>query len=106
MPVNKPASADDTEIILRHLDRAVINFIHGQRIEKGWAPYDSVRGFFFQGDRVDPTSAIGNLSHVQIAVRNTACILGYFLPAAPAADPFQGLEKIPPKPYKPKRERA
>jgi len=33
MPTNKAAGPDDAEGILRHLDRAVINFIHGQRIE-------------------------------------------------------------------------
>jgi hypothetical protein len=103
LPVNKPAGSGDEEGILHNLDRAVINFIHGQRIKDGKAPYDTVRGFFHQGQPVFPTSAIGQLSHVQIAVRNTSCILGYFHPQPPMADPFQGLNKLAPLPYRKKK---
>jgi hypothetical protein len=103
MPANKAAGPDDREGILRHLDRAVLNFIHGQRIIENKPPYDTVRGFFHQGGSVVPTSAVGQLSHVQIAVRNTACILGYFHPCEPLDDPFQGLLCIPAKPYRRKK---
>jgi hypothetical protein len=103
LPVNGPAGPDDAEMILRNLDRAVINFIHGRRIEQGQAPYDTVRGFFHQGKPAFETSAIGQLSHVQIAVRNADCILGYFHPAPTLMDPFQGLNIVPPLPYKKRR---
>ncbi|ELX09412.1 hypothetical protein Jab_2c14780 [Janthinobacterium sp. HH01] len=102
LPTNRAASQEDKEGILHHLDRAIINFIHGQRLSLGQQAYDTVRGFFWQGAPVCPTSAIGRLSHVQIAVRNTACVLGYFHPQSPTADRFQGLERIPPPPYRKK----
>ena len=93
LPKNKTTSTNDEEGILHNLDRAVINYIHRQRCEKKEMPYDTVRGFFHQGNPAFATSAIGQLSHVQIAVRNTSCILGYFHPAVTLDDPFQGLTK-------------
>ncbi len=106
LPINKCASASDQDYILHNLDRAVINFVHGKRMKNGDKPYDTVRGFFRQGDAVMPTSAFGRLSHVQIAVRNKECILGYFHPRSPDNDPFMGLSRIPPLPYKKKKLRA
>lgn len=103
LPVNKGADESDEEGILHNLDRAVINYLHGRRIADGNAPYDTVRGFFHQGKPAFPTSAIGKLSQVQIAVRNTSCILGYFHPQSPIAEPFQGLNKLPHSPYRKKR---
>jgi hypothetical protein len=100
LPVNKQSGPGDEEGILHNLDRAVINFIHGQRIKEGKLPYDTVRGFFFQGKPVFSTSAIAQLSHVQIAVRNTSCIFGYFHPQVPTADPFQGMNRLRPPPYR------
>lgn len=105
LPINRAAGPDDTEMILRNLDRAVINYIHGKRVEQGKPPYDTVRGFFHQGSPAFETSAIGQLSHVQIAVRNAECILGYFHPAATLIDPFQGLNVVKPMPYKKRRDR-
>lgn len=106
LPVNKDAGQGDDEGILHNLDRAVINYLHGRRIADGKAPYDTVRGFFHQGKPAFPTSAIGKLSHVQIAVRNTSCILGYFHPQSPIPDPFQGLDKLPSLPYRKKKATA
>jgi len=100
LPSNHAAGPDDEEVILRNLDRAVINYIHGKRITQGLPPYDTVRGFFHQGQPAFSTSAIGQLSHVQIAVRNGDCILGYFHPAATLVDPFQGMNTIGRLPYK------
>jgi hypothetical protein len=103
LPANKGAGEGDEEGILHNLDRAVINYLHGRRIADGKAPFDTVRGFFHQGKPAFPTSAIGQLSHVQIAVRNTSCILGYFHPQLPIAEPFQGLDKLPNPPYRKKK---
>ena len=106
LPVNRGAGAGDEEGILHNLDRAVINYLHGRRIADGKAPYDTVRGFFHQGKPVFASSAIGQLSHVQIAVRNATCILGYFHPQSPIADPFQGLDRLPNPPYRKKKTAA
>jgi hypothetical protein len=102
-PLNHAAGPDDGDLILRNLDRAVINYIHGKRTANGQAPYDTVRGFFHQGAPAFETSAIGQLSHVQLAVRNTQSIVGYFFPAPTLIDPFQGLDAIPAAPHRKKK---
>lgn len=67
--------------LLRPLDKAVIEF--AMRIREEVAirdPYDTVRSAFSEGDPLYPGTTICEKNHVQIAVRNTACIKGYFLP--------------------------
>lgn len=92
LPTNKPASQDDDDFIVRNLDRAVVNYLHRLRREVNLQPYDTVRSPFAQGPELAPTSAFHRYSHVQIAVRNAACILGYFLPKDGVGAMFQGLE--------------
>ena len=43
LPVNKSAGPSDKDGILHNLDRAVINYIHGQRIKDKLPPYDTIR---------------------------------------------------------------
>lgn len=82
MPVNKgPDRAQ------RFLDQAVIETLHATRrsLAKGrnrgkYAPYDSVRGAFLEGGELYPKAGFLLKNHIQIAVRNTACIKGYFRP--------------------------
>jgi hypothetical protein len=64
---------------------AVIEFMHQLRSQapaSGHAlpTYDTVRGPFLEGEDLYPGSGIKALAHVQVAVRNVACIKGYFLP--------------------------
>lgn len=76
MPQN---SVPVNEILLRRpLDCSVINVVHALREETNATPYDTVYGFFEEGPRVYPTSGFRAKTHVQIAVRNTECIVGYF----------------------------
>jgi len=42
--------------------------------------YQTVRGVFVEGESVYPGAAIHSKTHIQIAVRDPACIMGYFLP--------------------------
>jgi hypothetical protein len=42
--------------------------------------FDTVRGAFWEGDPAFPGSEIEKQSHIQIAVRNPECVLGYFKP--------------------------
>ena len=63
----------------RDLDNLVIN----NRLDELKAvdvEYDTVRGAFFEGDPVYPGAGFARESHIQIAVRNPACILGVFRP--------------------------
>jgi hypothetical protein len=48
--------------------------------ESGLPEFDTIRGVFVEGDPVYPGSEIYHKTHVQIAVRNQACIQAMFLP--------------------------
>lgn len=76
---NKQANPEDEDLILRPFDRAVINTGHNAQSDIK-ASYDSVRSIFSQGSAVVSGSGFKKLNHVQIAIRNTQCILGYFVP--------------------------
>lgn len=78
LPVNHPNSNDVS--LLRKLDCAVINFTHSLREEKGELSFDTVYGVFEEGKPLYPNSVLKEKTHVQIAVRNTDCIIGYFRP--------------------------
>ena len=75
---NKKSKPDDPDVILRGLDRQVFINLHQMLVDEGRPPVDAVRGAFPQGQPVAPTSAIFANSHVQIALRNQSCVLGYF----------------------------
>jgi hypothetical protein len=53
-------------------------------LQQRGAGFDTVRCGFIEGDRAFPGSGIFQQSHIQIAVRNPACILGVFRPTVPA----------------------
>lgn len=62
----------------RELDCAVIETLHNSRAEFDLPPYDTVYGVFEEGGSLFDGSGFREKTHVQIAVRNTECILGYF----------------------------
>jgi len=43
-------------------------------------PYDSVRSTFLEGQELYPDAGFREKNHIQICIRNTNCIKGYFLP--------------------------
>jgi hypothetical protein len=67
----------------RRLDCAVIEHVHKLRRDSKPAAmeYDSVYGVFEEGKPIFPGAAMRKYNHIQIAVRNTDCIAGYFRPA-------------------------
>lgn len=72
MPVNRG--------LVHRLDCAVINYAL-PRFEKAWNyKFQTVRGVFQEGQPVFAGSEIREKSHIQIAVRDPSCILGYFKP--------------------------
>lgn len=84
MPKNEKASPGDQDLLMRHLDCAVINFCHFLREdEEDLVSFDTVRGVFFEGDSLFDGSKIREKTHIQIAVRNTNKIHGYFWPRDP-----------------------
>lgn len=76
LPHNRGRTRDR---LLRDRDCAVINFCLELLGARGDA-YDSVRCAFREGRPAFTGSAIHRESHIQIAVRNPACILGVFRP--------------------------
>ncbi len=80
MPENRSAGAQDSDLVLRRLDCAVLNFALSE-LEVGGIRHDTVRGVFTEGPPAYPGARIFVKTHVQIAVRHPACVVGYFLPA-------------------------
>lgn len=64
--------------LLRNLDCAVIQWAHQMRAIEGERAFDTVRGVFVEGKPLYPESGFNQKSHIQVAVRNMDCILGYF----------------------------
>ena len=67
--------------LYRYLDCAVVDNYLNKAEDKGIF-YDSVLGYFQEGEDAYPGAGIKEKSHIQICVRNTDCIKGYFLPRA------------------------
>jgi len=83
LPVNEPAHGDDTDLVKRHLDCAVVNFVHVLREQSKLRPFDTVRGIFTEGGELYPGAKIQSKTHVQVCVRDPAAsIKGYFRPLA------------------------
>ena len=65
----------------RKLDCAVLNFLHESHKDRLiYSEYDSVRGPFLEGRKLFPRSGFRSQNHIQLCVRNTVCIKGYFRP--------------------------
>lgn len=89
MPVNMTAPKDNSkDLVLRHLDCAVIDHLHQIIQEKNGRPFDSVRAAFTEGDPIFEGGKIHAKNHVQIAVCNSECIHGYFVPLERCQYPF------------------
>ena len=77
LPENRGKTPDK---LLRHRDCAVLNFYLRWLAENGADSYDTVRCGFVEGPPAYEGSGIRHRSHVQIAVRNPACVVGVFRP--------------------------
>ncbi len=64
---------------LRTLDCPVVNDCLGRLATRGQV-YDTVRAAFWEGDPIYPGAGFARESHIQVVVRNPACILGVFRP--------------------------
>lgn len=80
---NRAGRGGGEDLLLRNLDCAVLNLglrnldaVRGN----GQPFYQTVRGVFVEGADAYPGAAIKLKTHVQVAVRDQGCILGYFLP--------------------------
>ena len=79
LPVNEAAHDEDTDLVKRHLDCAVVNFVHLLRQRSELRGFDTIRGIFTEGGELYPGAKIQSKTHVQVCVRNPAVsIKGYF----------------------------
>ena len=84
LPVNEAINKQDKDLLRRKLDCSMINWFCGvmeEVMEQDQSiRFDSVRGMFQEAGPAFPGSSIFLKSHIQLAIRNSACILGYFRP--------------------------
>lgn len=72
IPTNKDA--------IRKLDCAVIKYVHKSGEVDGLPVYDTVRSAFNEGGQIYTSSNFYERLHIEICVRNSGLIKGYFLP--------------------------
>jgi hypothetical protein len=70
----------EADLVRRELDCSVVNWWMDECAKSGAATYQTVRGAFTEGGAVYPGGLIFEKTHIQIAVRDPDCILGYFRP--------------------------
>jgi len=80
MPHFPQLTNDKAHFGARYLDCAVIETLHEYRQKRGLLEYDSVRSVFWEGNPVYKSAGIKHRNHIQVCVRNAACIRGYFRP--------------------------
>lgn len=88
LPIPRNLNAKGTankDRVMRFLDCAVLRHLHAiiadlSKNDPAVTPFDTVRGMFVEGGKAFAGSGIHLKSHVQIAVRNAACIRGIFYP--------------------------
>lgn len=62
------------------LDCEVFNTLHNIREAEGLPAFDVIRAFFTEGQPIYRNAELREKDHIQIVVRNTERIAGYFLP--------------------------
>jgi hypothetical protein len=79
MPKNIPIE-NETDLLIRNLDCAVIEMLHKIYKEREKKKFDSVRSVFFEGDYLYKNSGFKEKNHIQICIINPNCVKGYFIP--------------------------
>lgn len=78
---NKRINGDPNgDLLLRYLDCAVINLLHYLNDSSKNEKFDTVRGMFTEGGPLYEDAGFQAKTHTQVAVRDMACIKGYFWP--------------------------
>jgi hypothetical protein len=81
MPCNREAPGTRLgDKVLRFRDCAVLKYAITRIAETKGIRYQSVRGVFLEGEPSFPGSKIALKSHIQIAVRDPACIVAFLRP--------------------------
>lgn len=64
----------------RMLDCLVVNSLHDYLTSNAQPKYDSVRAMFPEGDELYTEAGFKDKNHIQLCIRDTSCIKGYFRP--------------------------
>tara|TARA_R110002126_G_scaffold385_1_gene2571 strand:- start:13244 stop:13858 length:615 start_codon:yes stop_codon:yes gene_type:complete len=80
LPINKRPFEEENDLLIRELDCAVIEALHKFNLENNKHAFDSVRSVFFEGQDLYPNAGFKEKNHIQICIRNTNCIKGFFIP--------------------------
>ena len=79
LPINKnPSIPSSNDLLIRSLDCAVIN--HLTSIQDDIRKFVSIKGIFIEGDPIYKNAGFREKDHIQICIRDSNCIKGYFLP--------------------------
>lgn len=76
------------DLLQRFLDCEVLRTLHGKRRDAGRQPFDTVRAVFVEGGPLYENAGFAAKNHIQICVRDPACIKGYFRPLDEAGRPL------------------
>ncbi len=74
LPKNKPVSNSDKDLKNRKLDCLVMNYVQKT------SPFDAVVAPFMEGDTIYKGAMFREYTHIQIAVKNSKSVMGYFIP--------------------------
>jgi hypothetical protein len=81
LPENEEGFRGDADLIKRHLDCAVVNFLHQLRKIEGQPSFDTVRAPFIEGKPLFAGSKLMDKCHVPWCVQNPKkSIIAYFRP--------------------------
>jgi hypothetical protein len=84
-----PENTGGPDRLMRRLDCAVIELLHLTRAEEHEPPFDTVRAAFIEGKRLYKNAGFHAKNHIQLCVRNVACIKGYFRPLGESGKPIR-----------------
>lgn len=80
MDKTSPKNSGGPDLVNRKLDCLVLRVLHQTRSDQKLQAFDSVRAAFFEGDRLYDNAGFSAKNHIQVCVRDTSRIVGYFRP--------------------------
>jgi hypothetical protein len=82
IPRNEHPPGGGQDFVMRRLDCAMLNWVVPVLERESGRIFQTIRGVFQEGEPAFPGSQIRRRSHIQIAVRDPECVVGYFHPQA------------------------
>lgn len=83
-----PSNSGGPDRLMRRLDCAVIETLHATREDRNEPRFDTVRAAFVEGNPIYEDAGFHAKNHIQLCVRNVACIKGYFRPLGEDGKPL------------------